>query len=167
MVLVRSWDDMPVETSCVHPDEAYEGTGPITPYTDAIIFAVDHTIGYPASTDSPPRIVADVCDLSVTVSIRGAARQASYMNFGGLYTGWDVTGTITVESSGHDPLLVQVVSAREPPDTVRYGDESDAPRRPADAIIDASRRGDWCSAFVALFRPSSGTQQFMPLLCSP
>ncbi len=167
MLRVPAWADQPVETICLHVDEVYEDAGSITPYADAITFAVEHTIGYPASPDLPPRIVESGCDVSVTVSMRGRAVHASYVNFGGLYTGWDVSGTITVESDGHEPLLVRVAETKAPPDTVRYADEDDADRQPADAIVAASRSGDWCRAFASLFRPSDGTRQFMPVSCRP
>ncbi len=158
---VNGWEGAPVETFCLEANETYdEVPGSLTPFADVIELMLTRPY-YPNSNDksrsvSIAQIVATDCDATITLDLSGRALQGSYANVGGLYTGWEVAGAITLTAEGRSPLVVQVDSRREPPQTTR--EDRASAGQPADAIRSAAvwRDETWRDDFGSLFTCSIG-----------
>jgi hypothetical protein len=158
LLAVNGWGDMPVETFCLEVDETYKEVLPeTTPFADVIKGTL--TRGYRGFDRdgsevmyAVARIVETDCDATIRIDIKGEALMGNYMNVGGLYTGWDISGTITLSADGKDPLVVEVATHQEPPssthaDRTSAGYPSDAIRNAAHDPLDDS----WSNRFVDLF----------------
>ncbi len=70
---------------------------------------------------------------------------------GRLYTGADVTGTITMSTEGHTPLSASISNRIEPPDSCIFVEGTELPHNPTDAPLWRTVEDGVCGAFSEWF----------------
>ena len=142
---VNGWEGWPVETFCLEAHETFDRVASsLTPFAEEIEAML---------TRGAAQVVEADCDATITTDIEGRALQGNYTNVGGLYTGWDISGTITLTAAGRPPLVVQLDTHQEPPSSTRLdrasaGQPEHAIRRAAGTAGDGVWRHDFKELFT-------------------
>jgi hypothetical protein len=145
---VEEWGDLDVLTVCLDGSEHHSGTpASFTPIIESIRQSFDDA--------APAQIVTADCDVTVGVEVNGHPLSESYTGAGLLYTGADITGTITLSTAGHTPLVASISNRIDPPDSFVLPEWMEPPRNPTEAPLWRTAEDGVCSAFAEWF---SGTE---------
>jgi hypothetical protein len=157
-LLVGAWGGMEVATVCLWGHERYEEiSGVSTPVQDGLAAAFDQ--------DVTVTVVEAGCDATIRIELTGTPLSAYYVGGvgGTLYTGAEVSGTLTLSTEGQLPLVGAVSERAEPPEDYFSVKGSALPREPKDAPIWGAANSDVCAMFAEWF-DGSGRSADLPRL---
>jgi hypothetical protein len=125
-LVVGAWDSKTVSTLCVEGEEDYgSGANEVTPVQEGV------------ASFFGAMVVDDGCDATITISLTGEARSATYDTPNSpesqllLYTGAGVQGAMSLTADGESPLNVSIGGTRSPPQSIVQGGGN--PRAPLGA----------------------------------
>jgi hypothetical protein len=146
-LVVAEWEGMGVVSLCVEGVENYVDVDGITPVRDGIVTA------FTRDDRMPVGIVSEGCDATIHVRVEGWAWSADYLNAGRLYTGAEVSGTLTLLTPGRPSLSARVAGDKPTAGGVPQGSEDEV-RTPAGAPFWEAVNADVCGALIDWFGAS-------------